>query len=143
MADERRRREEAFDRMEKDWAHGSAAYRREGLARLSDLTAKPSAALEMAAAEGQHWQACLEAGAKILHQDLNRAAGDARSAPWKIALADWLKGRTGVLNRWLGDRLQMGSPDAVSRYVGEARRGRRPEAAEIAARLAGAEVPRR
>ena len=60
--------EEAFDRMERDWMHGSAAYRRESLARLSDRTADPAAGAEKAAAERQHWQACIEAGAKVLDQ---------------------------------------------------------------------------
>ena len=65
------------------------------------------------------------------------AAAESKSAPWKIALATWLKRGSSVPNRWISEHLHMGPPDAVSRYVGEVTRGEasRAEAGAILERL--------
>lgn len=55
---------------------------------------------------------------------------DPKAADWKVALAADLKKRLMCTNRWLGERLNMGPPPAVCRYVAEAIRGGRPKAAE-------------
>jgi len=46
-----------------------------------------------------------------------------------------MKRQSSVSNRWLGEQLAMGPPDAVSRYVGELARGDRAEAKELSDRL--------
>jgi hypothetical protein len=120
----------ALARLGQGWVHGSQAYRRE---RLDQLRAP--AGVSPGESERLRWSAALEAGARFLHRDLNRAPADPKSAPWKVALAAWLQGRTGATNRWLGEHLQMGPPDAVSRYIGEMKRGQRPEAGRLAATL--------
>ena len=45
-----------------------------------------------------------------------------KSAPWKLALAVWLKSRTQVRNRWLAEKLHLGVATAVSRNLGHFRR---------------------
>jgi REP element-mobilizing transposase RayT len=47
-------------------------------------------------------------------EDLNK---DVKSAPWKIAIAAFMKERCLVKNRWLAERLSMGSAKSVSCYV--------------------------
>jgi hypothetical protein len=48
-----------------------------------------------------------------------------KSAAWKIALAAWLKRQCSAPNRWLAEQLHRGASDAVSRYVGDVKRGDR------------------
>lgn len=52
---------------------------------------------------------------------------DPKSAGWKVALAAHLKKRLMCTNRRLGERLNLGPPGAVCRYVSEAVRGGRPK----------------
>ncbi len=72
---------------------------------------------------------------QALGQTTTDAAQVAKSAPWKVALAAWLKRQSSAPNRWLGEQLHMGPPDAVSRYVGELAKGSREEAAALLAEL--------
>lgn len=85
------------------------------------------------------WAARFETALTACERREGDHAYDSKSAPWKIAIATWLKASTGVSNRWLTERLSMGPPDAVSRYVGECQRGGRPEAREWLMRLEGLE----
>ena len=57
-----------------------------------------------------------------------------KSAAWKVAVAAHLERTTQASNRWLTEQLHMGSPVAVSHYVGELRRTA-GEAREIPGRL--------
>lgn len=62
----------------------------------------------------QQWeerlQACLgRAGKSLAPAETNR-----KSARWKVAVAPELKATTQVSNRWIPERLHMGSPVAVS-----------------------------
>ena len=91
---------------------------------------------ELASIARAEWQTGLEAGARALGRALEGAAGEPKGAPWKIALAASLKRSTSVSNRWLSEQLRMGPPDAVSRYVSELWRGRRPAAARFLEDLA-------
>jgi hypothetical protein len=46
----------------------------------------------------------------------------AKSAPWKVALAAFMKETTDVSNAWLAERLDKGSAFYVSKHVGLLRR---------------------
>ena len=61
---------------------------------------------------------CLDA----LGQSSDTAEQDRKSAPWKIAVAAYLKQRTQAGNAWLGARLHLGSANAVSHYLSLQRR---------------------
>ena len=65
----------------------------------------------------QQWETNLERGLRALGQTQDQADGERKSAPWKVALAWWMKQRTQAGNRWLAERLHMGRPEAVSAYV--------------------------
>jgi hypothetical protein len=127
---------EQFQRLCRGWAHGSEAYLRE---RREDFgrrrTAGEWGGAELAASNRREWETRLEAGAHALRRRLSEAAAEPKSAPWKVALAAWLKRHTSATNRWLTEQLHMGPPDAVSRYVGETGGGRRPAAGEILSTL--------
>jgi len=121
-----------FAKMCRSWAYGSEAFRRALNLDFGRMTAaKDWGGTKLAELNRREWEARLEEGARSLGRELPAAAADPKSAPWKMALAAWLKLRTSATNRWLTDRLRMGPPDAVSRYVGEVRAGKRPAAREI------------
>ncbi len=77
----------------------------------------------------QQWQERLEAALRRAGKSIAAAAADRKSAPWKVAIATELKDQTQASNRWIAERLHMGSPVAVSQYVGRARRRSRPRSA--------------
>ena len=69
----------------------------------------------------QQWARRLEQGLRAIKR--TAAAGQERkSAPWKAALAAWMKQKTPASNRWLAEQLHMGRPEAVSVYVARLRK---------------------
>ncbi|HVW21751.1 MAG TPA: transposase [Opitutaceae bacterium] len=117
-------------------AWGSPEFRRERRRDLGVMArARDWGGPRMARLNRQEWEARLEAAARMLRHTLSEAPSAAKSAPWKVALAAWLKRHTSATNRWLAETLYMGAPDAVSRYVTEALGGKRPAAKELLAVL--------
>jgi hypothetical protein len=129
-----------FGAFGRGWAYGSAEFRRSLAEKLASHRTGETSGPSMAENNRLDWRVQLDSGLKQLRRDLSEAAGSPKSAPWKIALAAWLKSNTSVLNRWLSEQLHMGPPDAVSRYVGELRLGKRPAAAEEYSMLGGSET---
>jgi putative transposase len=60
------------------------------------------------------WEAALTQGLQALGRQPAEALLGRKSAPWKLALAAWLKARTQVSNRWLSVKLHLGVPTAIS-----------------------------
>lgn len=58
-----------------------------------------------------------------------------KSAPWKVAIAVYLKATTDVSNPWLAAHLDMGSPFYVSKHVGRLRHGINSEVQFLLRRL--------
>jgi putative transposase len=125
-----------FGRLCRGWAHGGPEYLAEKKQAFSQMSAaKEWGRTHLAARNQRNWEERLEAGIQALQRRLDQAASEPKSAPWKVALAAWLKRHTSATNRWLTERLHMGPPDAVSRYVGETGSGLRPAAGEILSTL--------
>ena len=57
------------------------------------------------------------------------APPERKFAPWKVALAAYLKQETVAGNAWLAEKLHRGSANAVSHYVAALRRKPKPEQA--------------
>jgi putative transposase len=95
---------------------------------------------EMAEVREQQWEqgvaACM-ARLGMVERDVRSAR---KSAAWKVAVAAHLRRHTTVKNPWLAARLHVGDPDGVSRYVGEVRGGKRPDAAKLLTRIADIRV---
>jgi putative transposase len=125
LAEEEGARQKArFDKMVVGWALGSPGFKkelikehREQLARL-DLGER-----DAAEARELQWEELLENCLRVLDKDDQAILADRKSAPWKVAIAALMRGRTQVTNVWLAKKLQMGDPDGVSRYVGLFRQG--------------------
>jgi hypothetical protein len=130
-----------FSTYGRGWAYGSPEFRRGLMEKLQATRAGNGSGPTMAEDNRREWHSRLDLGLKTLSRELSEARDTPKSAPWKIALAAWLKSNTSVLNRWLSEQLNMGPPDAVSRYVGELRTGKRPAAEQDFSRLATDDKP--
>ncbi len=62
------------------------------------------------------WERALQEAARRLKTDLTRLPA-VKSAPEKVRLAAYLKQAHGVANGWLTQRLSMGTPASVSKFV--------------------------
>ncbi|MEO6874318.1 MAG: transposase [Opitutaceae bacterium] len=136
MADEGRQKAAAFDRMSQGWVYGGEDYQKNLLTKFKCMTAAEDwGGGDLVEINRLEWKNLLDQAAQALGLDLSVAASAPKSASWKIALATWLKVRTSVSNRWLTEQLNMGAPDAVSRYAGECERGQRHEAQMLVDKL--------
>ncbi len=120
MADDVRLKEAAFDRMSQGWVYGGEEFQKQMLVEFKRMTkAEDWGAGDLVELNRLEWQRLLEAGLRALSRQKENPKLALKSAPWKIAIATWLKQRSSVTNRWLTEKLHMGAPDAVSRYVSE------------------------
>jgi REP element-mobilizing transposase RayT len=118
-----RQRQERQQRLSRNWCVGSPEYRQALKRDLAALGANLEHA-ELLGGWNEAWrqerQAQWEQGLRQLAAALpiDLAALPAqRSALPKVQLAALLRAKTGVSNRWLAERLQMGPPASVSQYV--------------------------
>jgi REP element-mobilizing transposase RayT len=126
----------AFDKMSKGWVLGSNEFKQ---ALINDHKME-LAKLELGEADlGEVkralWDQALMACLKRLGKSPTDAGRDRKACDWKVAIAAHLRATTTVKNPWLAERLVMGDPDGVSRYVSEARQGRRPGVKRLMARI--------
>lgn len=112
-----------FAAMSRGWAIGSDSWRKAVASDHAHLAIQPGlAAAEARALREQSWTACL---ARLLVQAKRYKAKrtdadaqrDAKSAPWKIALAARLRAESGASIIWIAASLHMGNPNAVRGYL--------------------------
>ncbi len=128
-ANEPAQKELAFSKMSRGWAIGGDRFKKDFVQdeAMERRVIKQTQA-EAREVRQERWAAVLEKGMKRLRKTARDVQNDPKSADWKVALAADLKKRMLCTNRWLGERLNMGPPPAVCRYVSEALRGSRPAA---------------
>lgn len=136
MADEDRQKEEAFDHMSQGWLHGGADFQKAVLGQFKQMTvARDWSHGEVRQINQTEHGPLLDRALKALGHAPEFVGLSPKSAPWKIAIAVWMKSRGHVTNRWLSENLKMGPPDAVSRYVGEYRKGQRNDSQRLVEKL--------
>ena len=116
-------RNKAYVTMSKGWALGGQDFKRTLL--QDHAVAATTRAWESVGAKEireTQWQQRLVRCLRHLGKTGEEAATDRKSAPWKVAIAAFLKQTSQVSNRWLCEQLHMGTPVAVSQLVGLARR---------------------
>ena len=59
----------------------------------------------------------LRRGLPRLSKNEHDLAMDRKGAPWKVALASWIKSQCGASNQWLSEDLHMGHPSNISRMI--------------------------
>ncbi len=125
----------AYVNLSRGWALGTADFK-------ASMIHDHALVAEARAWEGRgaeeirelRWGVELERCLQTLRKTEAAAQGERKSAPWKAAVALRLKEATQASNRWLGERLHMGRPEAVSVYVGRLRRsgaGKNPDYAQL------------
>jgi len=111
-------RNAAYACLSRGWALGTREFKVELIKEHALLATSRAWESEGAREIRRHrWEACLQRGLKALGRDPAEAASQPKSAPWKAALAWWIKQRSQAGNGWLAERLHMGRPEAVSVYI--------------------------
>ena len=113
----------AYVSLSRGWALGGAGFKAT-LIRDHALAAESRAWEDQGAEEiRQHaWEELFTRAMRILGRKESEWTEGPKSAPWKVAVATFLKERTQASNPWLARRLAMGRPIYVSRLVSAARR---------------------
>jgi putative transposase len=126
----------AYVPLSKGWALGGAEFKAALL--QAHTLAETSRAWESSGVREvreARWAEALTAALRAASKSEDEAITARKSEPWKVAVAAHLKMTTSAGNRWLTERLHMGTPVAMSHLVGQLRRGRNPEAARLLAAL--------
>jgi len=106
-----------FEKMCRGWVKGSKEFRK---AVLEDL--KDDMCLKVVEAEAEElreplWERRLKQGLEALGKSKAELLSARKGCDWKVALARYLRESSLVPNRWLADRLNMGTPKSVSSRV--------------------------
>ena len=113
----------AYVNLSRGWALGGAEFK-------SSLLRDQAVARDTRAWEVQgvkevrelQWQGALDRALAVAGKTGAEIAAAAKSAPWKLAVASWLKAHTQAPNRWLGQHLNLGHPAALSSNLTRYRR---------------------
>ena len=110
---------EAYASMSRGWVLGSKGFRED---LLKEHAPVPSSRAWEASGQREirqlQWAAALAKCLGVLGKSIADTKQDRKSAPWKVAVALYLKQHTQADNTWLASQLHMGSANAVSHYVG-------------------------
>jgi len=117
----------AYVSLSQGWALGSAGFKKT-LVQDHALAAESRAWESQGAREirEQAWEDLFQRALTALGRKEGELPIGPKSAPWKVALATFLKERTQASNPWLARRLGIQRPMYVSRLVSGARRASEP-----------------
>lgn len=141
MESDAAQKELRFAQMTRAWALGSDEFRKD-LAKTYGEKLAASGRSEAATRELRElaWEEAVTKAMRRLRKTSADTEKDLKSAAWKVAIAAHLRKVSTASNVWLAQRLGMGDPDGVSRYVGQLRQGERREAEEQLVRITGIRV---
>lgn len=113
-----------FDKMSKGWALGTKAFKQELLRDEKRM----GAVIKLGTNEAREarelaWELRLNACFKYLKKSQKDVVRDAKSAPWKVAIATHLKTTMLCRTGWLGESLGMGTDAGVSRLTAQGASG--------------------
>jgi hypothetical protein len=119
----------AFEKMCRGWALGTKDFKKALLEEVEDDNEPVDQPEKVPRYDGERlreanelrWEILLNKGLSAIGKDKKSISGDLKSADWKVTLACLLKLKTSATNVWITQQLNMGTPDAVSRYVSEFR----------------------
>jgi len=117
----------AYVSLSQGWALGSAGFK-STLIKDHAIAAQARAWETEGAAEirEQAWEELCRRALQVLHRTDAELKLAAKSAPWKVALAVFLKEHSQAANPWLARRLQIGRAKYVSHLVTAAQRSALP-----------------
>ncbi|MEO0508825.1 MAG: transposase [Verrucomicrobiota bacterium] len=130
-------KEFAFEKMCRGWAIGTKDFKKALLKELEksddvdneDNTSERDTILRydgasLREANELQWELLLEKGLSVLEKNAEALVNDKKSEAWKVLLATLLKQKSSATNVWITQKLNMGTSDAVSRYVSEFKHSR-------------------
>lgn len=127
--DDTAQKEMSFDKMCRGWALGTKAFKKALLEEVEqDQEPDESEVVprydggNLREANELRWAMLLDKGLAAMEQDANSILNEPKSAVWKVSLAALLKQKTSATNVWITQQLNMGTSNAVSRYVSEFRK---------------------
>ena len=117
-----------FDKMSKGWVLGTKAFKKELLLDQRQMTAAIKLGVnEAKEARELAWELRLSGCLKFLKKTEKEITVEAKSVPWKVAIASHLKSTMLCRNGWIGETLNMGSESGVSRLTSLGLNGRNRE----------------
>ena len=125
--DDAAQKEMAFEKMCRGWALGTKEFKKALLEEVENDEESEDESETVPRYDGENlreanelrWEMLLEKGLAAMGQDAKSISNDRKSAAWKVTLAALLKQKTSATNVWITQKLNMGTADAVSRYVSE------------------------
>ena len=117
--DDQVKKEACFDAMSRGWALGGKDFKKELLnehrERLGRMDLGEDDVRELRRLQ---WEEVANRCLATLGKGSREIASEAKSVPWKVAVAAFLKRKTQASNPWIAKKLNMGTPNGVSHYVG-------------------------
>lgn len=120
-----------FERMSWGWAKGSKDFKKAVVEDLKDETVRKVVEAEAEEIRELRWEKALAGGLELLGKREEDLMESRKGETWKVALARWLRETALVPNRWIADRLKMGTRDAVSSLVSRHRKTRNEKYHEL------------
>ena len=117
-------RERLYESLTKGWYIGPP----EGKLRLSEMVISDAAQATQGAKThlaGLDIDRLMNQGLAVLNKTAKDIRSEKKSAPWKVALAAWIKERTPAKNRQISEALNMGHPATMSNHLTAYRRSQR------------------
>jgi REP element-mobilizing transposase RayT len=117
----------AYVNLSRGWAMGGQDFKA-ALVKDHAMVVQTRAWEQIGAKEVRRlqWETALQKALRATEQTEAALKAAAKSAPWKLALAAWLKAKTQASNGWLARRLSLGAPAALSRNLTHYRRSLQP-----------------
>lgn len=116
-------RNKSYVSMSKGWALGGQGFKR---ALVKDHAVAANARAWEATGANEireaQWLELIERCLRRVGKGREDIIRERKSAPWKVAIAGFMKQKSQVNNRWLCGHLSMGTPVAVSHHVGRMKR---------------------
>jgi putative transposase len=111
------KRKLGFDLMCRGWAKGSKEFKEKVVAGLPESQLEKAVESEASGILEVSSEAILHKVLAILNKTQLDVKQSEKSAPWKIAVARYLREKHLVPNRWLAEQLQMGAVSSVQSLV--------------------------
>ncbi len=109
---------QAYVTMSKGWALGSGEFKaalvKDHAVAAATRSWEAQGAREIRALQ---WGAALRRALAAVRRSTQNPAEERKSAPWKLAVAVWMKTHTQAGNPWLCHQLHLGAPAALSRNL--------------------------
>lgn len=120
--DEPGKKELCFERMSKDWAVGTRAFKKELIKAHGEMASHRQHRSELRAIAEEFWGERLAGYLRAMKKQPADIQAEPKGAAWKVVIAAAMKQTTTASNPWLAQQLRMGSPFRLSRLVTECRR---------------------